>query len=165
MKRIVTILLIAVMALAGCAALAEGTYASDDLSFSYDAQSFEVTTDYHADDNQMVILSGKNDAWGAVAIRIELKDGEAFPTPETLAAPAGAEVTQGEWHGFQDVLMYTTSSGSFVESVFVAPVRDDDGEIDDTLTVTITVDDIGGEAAMARDDRISAVLDTLKVDD
>ena len=52
------------------------------------------------------------------------------------------------------------------EHFFIAPVMDDDGkEVEDLLTVHIGVSKIEDESvAMARDDAISAVVDTLKID-
>jgi hypothetical protein len=53
------------------------------------------------------------------------------------------------------------------EHFFIAPVMDkDDKEIEDLLTVHIGVTKIEDESvAIARDDAISAVVDTLKVND
>ena len=51
------------------------------------------------------------------------------------------------------------------DSFFIAPVADDDGEIEDILTVEISVSRIDDEeTAMARDDAISAVVDSLKIE-
>ena len=51
------------------------------------------------------------------------------------------------------------------DSFFIAPVADDDGEIEDILTVEISVSKIDDEeTAMARDDAISAVVDSLKIE-
>jgi hypothetical protein len=52
------------------------------------------------------------------------------------------------------------------ETTFIAPVIDDDSEAEEMVTVTIGVTSLAGEdAAMARDDAISAIVDTLRVDD
>ena len=49
--------------------------------------------------------------------------------------------------------------------MFVAPVVDEDGEIEDLLSVNIGVSPIeDDDVAMGRDDLISAVLDTLRID-
>ena len=169
MKKLIA--LIAVLALACTAALA-ATYNDHDIAFEYDDASFEITMDDHTDDEDLVILSGKNEAWGNAFIKLhlrDLEDGEAFPTMDDFAEMVEAsntEVTQDEWNGFRDVFMYTVDYGDSMESYFIAPVEDDDGEIDAILTVVIGVDRIDDEeAGMARDDTISAVLDTLKVDD
>ena len=51
------------------------------------------------------------------------------------------------------------------EYYFVAPVADDD-EVEDILTVVIGLAEMDDkDAAMSRDDQISAVLDTLRVED
>ena len=170
MKKTFALLLIAILTLTATAFAA--TYAhGDDIRFEYDENTFQVTLDDHTDDEDLVVLTGRDAAWGETSIRIHLKDledNERFPTLESFTAMPGAgEVTQGEWNGFRDVFMYTVQNeGAASESYFVAPVIDDDGEIEDILTVVITVSPIEDEAAaMARDDQISAVLDSLKLDD
>ena len=129
--------------------------------------------DDHTDDEDLIILTAKDVSWGEETyIRIHLRDlddGEQFPTmDEFTATPGASEVTQGDWAGFSNVLMYTVENedGS-QESFFIAPVMDDDGdEVDDILTVNICVSKIEDEEiAMARDDAISEVVDTLKIDD
>lgn len=46
------------------------------------------------------------------------------------------------------------------------PVADDDGEVEDVLTITITAQKLADEeAGMAQSDAISNVLDSLVVDD
>ena len=51
------------------------------------------------------------------------------------------------------------------EHYFIAPVTDDDGEVEDILTVIIGVSRLDDEdAAMERDDLISNVMDSLKMD-
>lgn len=170
MKKIFAILLIAAMTMLGFAALAEETYIRDDITFAYDADAFEISMDDHTDDEDLIILTGKNEAWGETFIRIylnDLDDGETFPTMEEFTPLADVEVTQGEWNGFKDVFMYTMENedGS-TESVFVAPVIDEDGEIEDLLSVNIGVSPIeDDDVAMGRDDLISAVLGSLKIDD
>ena len=64
-------------------------------------------------------------------------------------------------------LGYTVDNGDgTTETTFIAPVYDDDGEIDDIMTVRIGVEkDVDEEAGMARDDAISEIVNTLKVDD
>lgn len=83
------------------------------------------------------------------------------------AMPGAGEVTQGDWAGYHNVFMYTVENvGGSQESFFIAPVVDDDGEIDDILTVNICVTPIDDEEkSMLRDDAISEVVDTLRVDD
>lgn len=63
--------------------------------------------------------------------------------------------------------MYTVEyEDGDAEHYFIAPVTDDDGEVEDILTVIIGTSPIEDEdTLMARDDQISAVLDTLRVDD
>lgn len=64
--------------------------------------------------------------------------------------------------------MYTIEGDDgMTRSTFVVPVMDDDdNEIDDILHVVIATSKIKNEADLqARDDAISAVVDSLKVDD
>lgn len=147
------------------------TYRNDDLTFEYDDALFEVSMDDHTDDEDLVILTGKEAAWGNTFIRIhlrELDDGEQFPTKDEFTPIADVEVTQGDWNGYKNVFMYTLEyDDGTSEHYFIAPVMDDDGkEVEDLLTVHIGISKIEDESvAMARDDAISAVVDSLKVDD
>lgn len=170
MKKIIAILLVASMSLLGLAALAETTYTGDDIAFRYDEAAFEVAFEDRTDDETTVVLSGKNEAWGETYIRLylaELRDGETFPTMEEFTPIADVEVTQGEWNGFKDVFMYTVENDDGTSQYFfIAPVADDDGEVEDLLTVEISITAIEDDGvAMGRDDQISAVLDTLLIDD
>ena len=171
MNKFFAILIAAVLALSCTAAFAATYTHDDDIRFEYDDARFEISMDDHTDDEDLVILAGKDAAWGDTFIRIhlaDLRDGESFPTmDEFTAMPDARDLTQGEWNGFKDVFMYNVAGeDGWTEYYFIAPVTDDDGEIEDILTVNIgtgKVDD--EEAAMARDDQISAVLDTLRVND
>ena len=171
MNKFFAILLAVVLALSCTAAFAATYTHDDDIAFEYDDAKFEISMDDHTDDEDLVILTGKDAAWGNTFIRIhlaDLRDGETFPTmDEFTAMPDAKDLTQGEWNGFKDVFMYTVENedGSS-EHFFIAPVTDDDGEVEDILTVNIGVSQLDDEdAVMARDDQISAVLDTLRVDD
>ena len=170
MKKMLVMLLVAIMTLSATA-LAATYHHDDDIAFEYDDAHFEISMDDHTDDEDLVILTGKDEAWGDTFIRIYLKDlddGETFPTKDELTImPGASEVTQGDWNGFSNVFMYTVENvEGGMESYFIAPVADDDGEIENLLAVTIGVAKVDDEAtAMQRDDLISAVVDTLKVDD
>ena len=170
MKKLFAILLVAILTLTATAFAATYTY-KDDIAFKYNEEFFEISMDDHTDDEDLVILTGKEATWGDTFIRIHLRDlddGEAFPTMENFTAmPDASEVTQGEWNGFKDVFMYTVENvDGGMEYYFIAPVTDDDGEVEDILTVNIGVSEVDDEGvAMNRDDLISDVLDTLKVDD
>ena len=171
MKKMIAMLLAAVLALSCTAAFAATYTHEDDIRFEFDDAKFEITMNDHTDDEDLVILTGKDAAWGDTFIRIhlrDLEDHEAFPTmDEFTAMPDAKDLTQGEWNGFRNVFMYTVEyedGGS--EHYFIAPVTDDDGEIDHILTVNIGISPIEDEeTAMTRDDLISAVVDTLRVDD
>ena len=101
-------------------------------------------------------------------IRFEFDDAKFEITmDEFTAMPDAKDLTQGEWNGFKDVFMYTVENEDGAsEHFFIAPVTDDDGEVEDILTIEIGVTAIEDEdAAMERDDLISAVVDSLKIDD
>ena len=169
MKKIFAIVMIAILALS-TVAFAEN-YRSDDVKFQYDEKNFEITLDDRTDDETTVVLSGTNKAWGNTYIRIyvhDLDDGEKFPTMDEFAEMPDTTVTQGDWNGYKGVFMYTLNNDDgTTQDFFIAPVMDDDGdEVEDLLTVEIGVTKIEDEdIAMERDDLISAVVDTLRVDD
>ena len=171
MNKFFAILIAAVLALSCTAAFAATYTHEDDIRFEFDDAKFEITMNDHTDDEDLVILTGKDAAWGDTFIRIhlaDLHDGETFPTmDEFTAMPDAKDLTQGEWLGFKDVFMYTVENEDGAsEHYFIAPVIDDDGEVEDILTVVIGVNAIEDEeTAMTRDDLISAVVDTLRVDD
>lgn len=174
MRKLVCLMIVFALAIAATAALAEtATYTdrSNDFTFTYDDEHFEITfEDYQADDDDdlMLVLGGKDEAWGNVFIQmsrvdIDFDDAEEFAAykeaEEQLISGAGA--TKGEWNGFQDVLMYEFDDEECLEQSFTIPCDDE------TLSILVHSDKIGDEeAAMARDDQISAVLDSLKfIDD
>ena len=170
-NKFFAILIAAVLALS-CTAAFAATYNHDnDIIFKYDDTKFEVTMDDHTDDEDLIILTGKDEAWGETYIRIhlaDLHDGEKFPTMADFAdMPEADTVVQDEWNGYKDVFMYTVEyDDGETENYFIAPVIDDDGEVEDILTVIIGVSKVEDEnIAMERDDLISEVLDTLKADD
>ena len=171
MNKFFAIMIAAVLALSCTAAFAATYTHDDDIRFEYDDAKFEITMDDHAEDEDLVILTGKDAAWGDTFIRIhlaDLHDGETFPTmDEFTAMPDAKDLTQGEWLGFKDVFMYTVENQDGTsEHFFIAPVTDDDGEVEDILTVNIGVSQLDDEdAVMARDDQISAVVDSLRIDD
>ena len=171
MNKFFAIMIAAVLALSCTAAFAATYTHEDDIRFEFDDAKFEITMDDHTDDEDLVILTGKDAAWGDTFIRIhlrDLEDHETFPTMDELTAmPDAKDLTQGEWNGFKDVFMYTVESeDSASEHYFIAPVIDDDGEVEDILTVNIGISPIEDEdAAMERDDMISAVVDSLRIDD
>ena len=171
MKKTIAILMAAILALALCTTAFAATYTDRDrdLTFEYDDKLFEITMDDQSDDELLVILSGKEKTWGETSVSIhlaDLDDSEKFPTMadfDDMVAATGDTVTQGEWNGFKDVLMYTsTFEDGNTESVFIVPIYDrDEPEVEDILTVKIGVTAM--EDSMARDDAISEIVDTLKV--
>ena len=168
MKKIFAMILIAILTLTA-SAFAE-TYRSDDITFEFDENAFEITKDDRTDDETDVVVYGKNEAWGPTYINFYLKDledGEKMPTADELAAENNTTVTQGEWNGFKNVLMYTLEGeDGMTRDFFVVPVMDNDREVDDILTVQIGTSKIDDEnVLMERDDAISAIVDSLKVDD
>ena len=171
MNKFFAILIAAVLALSCTAAFAATYTHEDDIRFEYDENAFEITVDDRTDDETTVVLYGKNEAWGHTFVAFyvrDLKDGEKFPTMEEMSQMPDTTVTQGEWNGYKDVFMYTLENDDgTAESYFIAPVMDkDDKEIEDVLTVHIGTSKIEDEAVLQeRDDAISAVVDSLKVDD
>ena len=171
MKKIVCMLLVVI--LLGAAALAETVNYADpeeEIAFAYDTDDFKIEMDDVGDDEHLVILGGVRENWGSYSIRIhlrELEDGEAFPEKADFAETEAAldtSVDQGEWNGFEDVFMYSVADEQYFEQVFIAPVADDDGEIDGILTINVRVEKTDDEeTGMNRDDAISAVLDTLEL--
>jgi len=169
MKKMLALVIASLLALSS-AAFAE-IYRSDDIIFEYDENAFEVSVDDRTDDETTVVLHGKNEAWGNTFIAFYLKDlddGEKFPTMAEMSQMPDTTVTQGDWNGYKDVFMYTLEHDDGTsEHFFIAPVMDDDDkEVEGLLTVHIGVSKIeDASVAMARDDAISAVVDSLKVDD
>jgi len=169
MKKMIALLMAALLALSA-AAFAE-TYHTGDITFDYDEQAFEITLDDSTDDVTNVVVYGKVEAWGHTYVNFymeDLKDGDHFPTAEELAKENNVEVTQGEWNGYSNVLMCAIEGDDgMTRSTFVVPVMDDDdNEIDDILTVGIGTSKIEDEAVLQeRDDAISAIVDSLKLDD
>ena len=169
MKKMLALLIATLLAL-GSVAFAE-TYRSDDITFEYDEKAFEVSLDDRTDDETTVVLHGKNEAWGNTFISFYLKDlndGEKFPTMEEMSQIPDTTITQGDWNGYKNVFMYTLEyDDGTSEYFFIAPVMDDDDkEVENLLTVHIGVSKIEDEDTLqARDDAISAVVDSLKIDD
>lgn len=168
MKKMLALIMATLLALS-TAAFAEA-YRSDDITFEYDEKNFEISLDDRTDDETTVVLHGKNEAWGNTFISFYLKDlddGETFPTMADMSQIPDTTVTQGDWNGYKNVFMYTLEyDDGTSEHFFTAPVMDDDDkEVEDLLTVHIGVTKIEDESvAMERDDAISAVVDSLKVD-
>ena len=143
------------------------------LQFTYDADVLEITYEDYTDDEDMVVLNFTNADWGESFVQIhlaELEDDETFPTEEDLAVIAEGLDTNVEqletWGGFSNVYTYESTVEDITETVFIAPVYDDDGEVEDCLTVTIVTCPLEDEEAdMARSDAISAVIDSLVVVD
>ena len=145
-----------------------------DLMFMYDPAAFEVTSENFTDDEDTVVLGFQDASWGEGYIKLYLAEADensGFPTRESFAEmeeALGIQVEQMEtWSNFSNVFTYTVPDDGSTETVFIAPVYDDDdSEIEDVLTVTVATSLLDDEAAaMARDDAISAVLDTLEVVD
>lgn len=164
MKKFFALLFVTILAMTAAASAA--TYTHEHLTFEYNDSFFEITMEDHGDKEDMVILRDKNQGGIRIHLR-DMEDGEAFPTAEEIAKDLNVEVTKmDEWGNFKDVLTYDTRSDNFIESVFIAPIYDDDGEIDDILTVNINGEIIEDEeAAMESSDWTSEVVDTLKVID
>ena len=171
MKKLIALLTAALLAL-GVAAFAE-TYRSDDITFEYDEANLEVTHEAQEDDEETVILGFRNKAWGEGYIRIQFQElpddeiGSYYPTWEEIAENLGTEALENlkTWGNYTDVITASITTDDVTETVFIAPVFDDKNHAD-MLTVTIGTTELKDEAAAtARDDAISAVVDSLKVKD
>lgn len=172
MKKLFVMLLIAILALSTTAFAA--TYNHDnDITFEYDDTAIEITSEAHTDDEDRIVMGFKESAWGDGYISIQLNDlpdGEPYPTQEDFAKSLNVEATALEtlstWGNFTNVITTSHTTGDLTETTFIAPVFDDDGEADNMLTVVISVTALADdEVAMQRDDAISAIVDTLKVND
>ena len=141
-----------------------------DLQFSYDPEAFDIASDEDVEDLHLLVLQGIRAEWDEYAIAFamrELEDGETAPSLDNPGdfVEDGATLEQGEWNGFENVIMYTTETDDTLQQVFVVPVEDD-GEVEDVLAITVTTKKLDDEeAAMAQSDAISAVLDSLVIDD
>ena len=171
MKKIIALIMAMLLALSASALAA--TYTSDDINFDYDDSALEITQEEHKDDDDTVILGFKNKAWGDGYIRIRFQEipdeGEAYPTWEEIAESLGTTTDKMEnlptWGNYTDVITTSIETGNITETVFIVPVFDDDNHAD-MLTITIGTAKLEDEdAAIARDDAISQVVDTLKVND
>ena len=175
MKKLFAIMLAMVLclsafALAEAASDAEYVDPHGDLAFHYDSTAFEITDDTEEDDVHNVVLNGTNDQWGAYSIVFNLRDlaeGEAAPELGAYGdeLEEGAEATQGEWNGFENVIQYSNATDEAYYQVFIVPVKDaEDGEVEEVLSIFVEAQKLEGEdAAMDRDDAISNVLDSLKL--
>ena len=173
MKKFFALALITILTLSLTTTAFAATYRydGDDIIFTYDENLFEIVEDDHTDDEDSVVLAAKDETWGQTYVRIyvaDLDDGEGFPTMEDFAAMPDTTVEQMEtWAGFKNVFTYTLENDDdTTQTFFIAPVYDDDGEIEECLTVEIGVTKMDdADKAMLRDDAISEILNTLKVDD
>ena len=172
MEKKIVALLVAALLLAG-AAFAETASFTDrgkDFTFEYDADQFEITLEDYADDTDddadlVLVLTGKNAAWGDTEIEFLKLDTE--DEPYTLDQFAELEealdttVEQGEWNGFKDVFQYAYEVEDVIGQTFIISYDDDE-----SLTISVTVTAMNDEdAQQLRDDAISAVLDSLKIID
>lgn len=172
MKKLLAMLLVSVLALSTAAFAATYNY-DNDITFQYDENNLEITFEEHKDDEDRVILGYKNDSWGDGYITIQvddLPDNKPYPTDAEIAESLGVEATQLEklptWGNFTNVITVAVTTDGLTETMFIAPVIDDDGEAEEMLTVVIATSELEDEAiTQDRDDAISAVVDTLKVDD
>ena len=80
MKKFFALALIAILSLSTTAFAATYRYDDDDIVFTYDENLFDVTMDDHTDDEDLVILSTKDEKNFVRIPLAELDDGETFPT-------------------------------------------------------------------------------------
>jgi hypothetical protein len=171
MKKLMAALLAVTMIL-GASALA-ATYNKHDIAFNYDDKFFTIDSEEHNDAQDIDIVALKDKNGNNIVINVrELKGGEAFPTLDyfkDLEQETGAKAEKLEtWANFKNVLHLGYTLDSFYYDEFVAPVCDDDdpNDIEAVLDVTISGNQVKGEAAaMESSDKIAEVVDSLKVDD
>lgn len=165
MKRAIIALLIAAMLTTGVALAEEETYTdrNGDFSFKYDPALFEIEVEDYAskedDADAVVILTGKEPAWGETTI--EIFESDAYTQEEIDELETALETTMetGEWNGFKNVMMYSYQIDDISGQAFVIPCEDDDA-----LTASVSTGAVADEAVRQnRDDAISAVLDSLKI--
>lgn len=133
-------------------------------TFSYDPDAFVIAGEEYQDDAEdsdlVITMNGTYAFWGNTMIQFQktkIEDPEDFDDSFAEIEEAGIEVTRGEWNGFQDVHMYAFDDEDSLEQRFI--VRPEEGV---SLAVIVMVDKLDDEEmSMARDDAISAVLDTL----
>ena len=169
MKKLLPMLLALAMLFLSASALAEDVAYDDPagaLAFVYDDSVFEIEADDDNGSEHLVVLNGTQEDWGEYFISLyvrELAEDELFPTVDEYAEledSLNTEVSQGEWNGFQDVIMYTVQDDTSYEQVCIVPLA----VADSLMTVDVKVELLEDEeASMARDDAISAVLDTLSI--
>ena len=169
MKKLLPMLLALAMLFLSASALAEDVAYDDPagaLAFVYDDNVFEIEADDDNGSEHLVVLNGTQEDWGDYFISLyvrELAEDELFPTLDDYAEleeGLNTEVTQGEWNGFQDVILYTVQDDASYEQVCIVPLA----VADSLMTVDVKVELLEDEeASMARDDAISAVLDTLSI--
>ena len=133
-------------------------------TFSYDPDAFVIADEEYQDDAEdsdlVLTMNGTYAFWGNTVIQFQktkIENPEGFDDSFAEIEKAGIEVTRGEWNGFEDVHMYAFDDEDSLEQRFI--VRPEEGV---SLAVIVMVDKLDDEEmSMARDDAISAVLDTL----
>lgn len=145
-------------------AVASYTDRAGAFTFAYDPDAFVITGEEYQDDAEdsdlLLTMKGTYAFWGDAVIQFQktkIEDPAGFDDSFAAIGEAGIEVTHGEWNGFEDVHMYAFDDGESLEQRFIARPEEDV-----SLAVIVTVDKLDDEEmSMARDDAISAVLDTL----
>ena len=162
MKKLITLLVIAVLAMSAVAFA--DTYSANALTFEYSKDYFTISMEDHTGDEDLIILSDKYDGFVHMHYGV-LKDGESFPTAEEVEKNMNVKVEKmDDWANFKDVLTYDISAeDGQKESVFIAPVYNKD-KVEGILTVRISAGKVEGEEkAIENSDKISEVVDTLVV--
>ena len=167
MKKLICLMMaLALLSVGALAETATYTDADDALSFQFDKSAFEIDMDDSTETEHLVILSGTREDWGEYYVRLYtrlMEEGDQYPTREDFAdieEELNAEITEGEWNGFQNVIMYEAHDDKYLEMMFSAPLVDRDM----ILVVYVGANQLEDEeAAMARDDLISAVVDSIEI--
>lgn len=164
-RKMIALALAAMLLVCGCA-LADTNYSDRDemLTLTYDDALFEIALeDYASEDanaDLVLILTGKNEAWGETDIEIlRIQETIADADIAELEEALGIQTERGEWNGFENVISYSFEEENLTEATHI--IQYDDTH---TLTVSVLAESLEDEELLTqRDDAVSAVLDSLKL--
>ena len=139
------------------------------MAFSFDPEYFAITDDAIEDGIHNVVLTGTRQDCGEYSIVFNQRKADEGEEAPKLGAfgddlEEGAEATQGDWNGMRDVIMYNNATDSTYVQVFIVPLYGENDAFVGMVNISVTADKLEDEeAAMGRDDAISAALDSFKL--
>ena len=139
------------------------------MAFSFDPEYFAITDDATEDGIHNVVLTGTRQDCGEYSIVFNQRKADEGEEAPKLGAfgddlEEGAEATQGDWNGMRDVIMYNNATDSTYVQVFIVPLYGENDAFVGMVNISVTADKLEDEeAAMGRDDAISAALDSFKL--